>query len=397
MPHVLVKNFTPPTLPITKDEITFVSMSTLYKKVGLIEVEIDLHRFYLRYYERPNGILIKYDKATRIAELNPLKKAINSFAELCKAEIIESNTTINKPDRVYAHHKKLAYFLNDFHQELKPNQKVWIEVGFGSGIHLVHNAKNNPDVMHVGIEIHKPSAEQLLKQCHLEQINNILVIDTDARTFLEVLPSNSVQKVFVHFPVPWDKAEHRRVISKRFVNETSRILEEKGVLNLRTDSENYAYYSRDVLMSDKIVDLYITKNIDIAVKSKYETRWQKMDKNIYDFTLTNHESHEDKRFDYNFSFNRPILFQHFLDSLKETTFVEEDYLLHIQERFPYENGAGIIKLTMGVKGAPHSLYIVFDSEGAIRYFPHHPLPISANIAAHEHLLKVLSNATNHTS
>jgi len=32
-----------------------------------------------------------------------------------------------------------------------------------------------------------------------------LILDYDARVFLEFLPSNSAKQIFVHFPVPWDK------------------------------------------------------------------------------------------------------------------------------------------------------------------------------------------------
>jgi tRNA (guanine-N7-)-methyltransferase len=390
LPHILVKEFKKPTFPLEIDEIRYEQMTQLYKGVGLIKVATPKYHFFLRYVKKEDGYLIKFDKSTRIPELNIIKKAINSFATLCDMEIVQSNTAITRIDHIYANYKSLDFFLNgrDY------TQKVWVEVGFGSGLHLMHNAKKHPDVLHIGIEIHKPSAEQLLKHCKLENINNIYVIDVDARTFLEILPSNSVEKLFVHFPVPWDKAEHRRVISRKFVDESSRILEVDGVLNLRTDSDNYALYSQNVFMSNKLVDLHVKKNFQIGVVSKYEARWQRQEKDIYDFTLRNHETSEAKSFDYHFDFKTPHNYTVMMQNLHEHTFVQEEYLLHIQEQFPMDKG-GILKLTLGVKGAPVSLYVIFDESGEINYFPHKPLPIAANIAAHEHFLKVISDATNH--
>ena len=34
---------------------------------------------------------------------------------------------------------------------------------------------------------------------------------------MEFIESNKVGKIFVHFPVPWDKKPHRRIYSDEFV------------------------------------------------------------------------------------------------------------------------------------------------------------------------------------
>ena len=59
----------------------------------------------------------------------------------------------------------------------------------------------------------------------------------------EMLPSNRCTQIFVHFPVPWDKRPHRRVISPSFLAESMRVLEKGGRLELRTDSDKYFWYS----------------------------------------------------------------------------------------------------------------------------------------------------------
>ena len=86
-----------------------------------------------------------------------------------------------------------------------------------TGIYLLHQAKKNPDTLFIGLEIHTPSAQQVLKQIELQNLDNIWVVNYDARLFLEMLPSNICSQIFVHFPVPWDKKPHRRVISKSFL------------------------------------------------------------------------------------------------------------------------------------------------------------------------------------
>ena len=43
--------------------------------------------------------------------------------------------------------KPISFFAKSF-PEVK---EIWGEVGFGSGVHLIHQAQENPDVLHIGI------------------------------------------------------------------------------------------------------------------------------------------------------------------------------------------------------------------------------------------------------
>lgn len=140
--------------------------------------------------------------------------------------------------------KEIEFFANHFNVE----REVWVEIGFGSGRHLLYQAKKNPHIQFIGLEIHKPSIEQVLKQCELQGIENILVIDYDARLFMEFLPSNVVGRIFVHFPVPWDKKPHRRVFSAAFIEEVLRVLHLNGTLELRTDSQLYFEFTFSQMM-----------------------------------------------------------------------------------------------------------------------------------------------------
>jgi len=104
---------------------------------------------------------------------------------------------------------------------------------------------------------------------------------------LEFVPSNTLSRIYVHFPVPWDKKPHRRVIGDSFLDEAIRTLELQGRLELRTDSENYYRFALETYSHPLHVSFVVHKNRDIAITSKYEDRWKKMEKNIYDVTLIN--------------------------------------------------------------------------------------------------------------
>jgi len=384
MPHVLVDSFNIPSTPLASGDTTFEFVSMPYKNGGVVGVKCDKHDFLLRYTQRKDGTLIKYDKTTRIPKLNILKTAINSLCDATCSKPMQSNINITGKDPEYKNYKELEFFLNGF--DFK--KEIWLEIGFGSGRHLLHNAKNNPDILHIGLEIHKPSAEQVLKQCLLQDIENIYINDSDARMFLEMLPENSVKKIFVHFPVPWDKSPHRRVLSKSFVDEAVIILEKNGTLELRTDSKEYMDYAYSLFMDLDSCELSAKKNHFLEVSSKYEDRWKKQEKDFYDLTFTNHIVSEEKDTQKDFRFNGYISFEEFLETMKGKPLIEKEFFISAKEKYPISQTDGLVKITMGAFNSPQSLYLLF-LDGTIRYYPKNPYPTKANFMAHKALGAVI--------
>ena len=300
MPHIKFNNDTSNlnvNIPYKEDDIIFSFFTKLYSinklkikeeyKLGVINNEKE---FLLNIYKKDDSYFIKPDKITRINNIELIKKSLNKYIQSSNSKIIFSNTTtfkdINKINNNNNYLKDINYFINDFTKI----DKIQIEIGFGSGRHLIYQALNNPYITFIGIEIYSPSIEQLLKQIKIQNIQNILILNYDARLFMEFVQSNTIEKIFVHFPVPWDKKEHRRIYSNEFINEALRILEKKGTLELRTDSINYFDYCISLLKKFNKSQIKIKINNDLKISSKYEDRWKKQNKDIYDVILISQEN-----------------------------------------------------------------------------------------------------------
>lgn len=91
---------------------------------------------------------------------------------------------------------------------------VWLEVGFGGGEHLVHQAVQNPGVGLIGAEPYINGVAMLLGKIRGAGATNIRVHPGDARDLMDVLPDGSIAKAFLLYPDPWPKARHHR---RRFV------------------------------------------------------------------------------------------------------------------------------------------------------------------------------------
>ncbi|MDP1784414.1 MAG: tRNA (guanosine(46)-N7)-methyltransferase TrmB, partial [Sulfuricurvum sp.] len=233
----------------------------------------------------------------------------------------------------------------------------------------------------IGLEIHKPSIEQALKQIMIQKLNNIMVLDYDARLFLEFVPSNAVSRIYVHFPVPWDKKPHRRVIGQAFVEEAIRVLKPEGRLELRTDSENYYRFALETYSAIPQVSFEVHKNRDIAITSKYEDRWKLMEKNIYDVTLINDCQSPEKIVEGEFIFAETPINDAILTKLERQTFRHEWGFLNAEASFDIFGGGWMLRLAMGSFDRPEHLYLIVKN-GKARYFPTLPVRSSANMKAH---------------
>lgn len=386
MPHIQIQSFKEVGFPFTHEgiEFDFIATNVNYPDDRLICAKSDDKTFLLQVKKGQENWLLKSDKVTRVSPNLHIKKAIQSYADKAGLEILFSNLAQKE-----AHHREKESALKpiEFFAKSFPEAKeIWVEVGFGSGVHLIHQAKQNPDVLHIGIEIHKASVEQVLKQIAIEGLDNVMVVDFDARLFLEFVPSNLVGRIFVHFPVPWDKKPHRRVISQAFIAESLRCLKEKGTLELRTDSENYFAYSLQTFLQLNQSDFQVRKNQNIGIISKYETRWRKMEKNIYDITLTNHEISEPIDNDYDFD----LIGECKADLLKINGSTErfEGGFIHFERLYKTNEGNYLLRLSMGSFDKPEHLFLIIKEDEAL-YFPSRPIASLTNYRSHLKLKELL--------
>ena len=396
MPHIVFEKKELISTPSSKDGVDFDFIAKSYnftQKTRKTEYRIALRNegkdFLLSLKPKNEHFMIKADKVTRISPVTLVKNALNAYVNLNESNILFSNTNILKlkEEAPNQYLKDINYFVDEFNT----TKEIQIEIGFGSGRHLLHQAKSNPNIQFIGLEIHYPSIEQLLKQLELQNITNVLVVNYDARLFMEFIESNKVGKIFVHFPVPWDKKPHRRIYSNEFVNESLRVLKVGGTLELRTDSRKYFDFCTEVLTNLPKGRITIDINKDLAVSSKYEDRWKKQGKNIYDVVLEAFDEDENINLNFDFSFDFKIDFDNTLKTIPTKSIIEKNYFIHIEELYTIENSenSGLIKLTMGNFDRPVTKYL-YVNEGNVSYYQGNPLPTSSNINAHEKLKEILS-------
>ncbi len=389
MPHLHAKQFNAPLLPCEHDgvQFEFIASNLLHNDEKLIAVTYENKHFFLLCKTNDSHVLLKSDKLTRPSPNYLIKHALLAYAKAANLEVLASNVDEDSKSR----HLENDTALKDIHffaSHFPKADDIQIEVGFGSGRHLLHQAQQHPESLFIGIEIHKASIEQLLKQVAIQKLANVMVLDYDARLFLELVPSNVVSKIFVHFPVPWDKKPHRRVISKSFIDEAERVLCQNGRLELRTDSDNYFAYSYETFIARNQISLEVHKNRDIAISSKYEARWKRMEKNIYDITMINSTVSEVLTDNSDFSFITCKRSHDELTALNGTTQRFDAGFIHFERIYATPDNALVLRLSMGSFDRPEHLYVIIDTHSC-RYYPAPPVASRSNLTIHNHLKALL--------
>ncbi len=381
MPNVQLTRIENINYPFKEGDFTFLASAKNERGEEILIVSYKEKKFTLEIKKREKDYIVKADKITAVLPIWIIQEAIKIFAQKSKGEILFSNVETKRKRA-----KKLSPYLKDiefFFNEFEPNgKKIFIEIGFGSGRHLLYQAKKNPDALLIGLEIHRPSIDQILRRCEAEKVENISVINYDARIFLEFMESNSVDKIFIHFPVPWDKKPHRRVISEDFINEAIRVLKKEGSLELRTDSENYFRYSLDLFLNLSKTSLKVYKNRELEISSKYEDRWKRLNKNIYDLVFINEEISQKKEKPSPLLFENSVLFSKIKKKFKNEVIREKDFFIHFEKIYEIDETSGILKVSFGAYQKSEHFYI-YITKDKIEYIPNNILPSKANRKAHQ--------------
>uniref|UniRef100_E6YK30 tRNA (guanine(46)-N(7))-methyltransferase n=1 Tax=Bartonella rochalimae ATCC BAA-1498 TaxID=685782 RepID=E6YK30_9HYPH len=86
-----------------------------------------------------------------------------------------------------------------------PVEEVRLEIGFGSGEHLLHEMKRFPRTGFIGIEPFINGMAKILSytEKHKEYQNQLRLYNDDATHFLDWLPTESLDGIDLFYPDPW--------------------------------------------------------------------------------------------------------------------------------------------------------------------------------------------------
>lgn len=389
MPHFISKNMFIYNGDIKHDDFIIKEMfaNQRFSNLFLIPIFYDEQIFFIRCVKRKNDFLYKVDKITRPSNLLLIKKVLQFIAS--KLDVITHN--LNQTQNKHTRGMQLSCLINiERLFTLKPD---YIEIGFGSGRHILDLAKKNPQKLILGFEIHTPSIRQVMNAIELHNLENLFICDFDARVGIQALNEKSVETLFLHFPVPWNKAKHRRVFNKEFLFNSFRILKDTGHINLRSDDYLYVLDGIKEAMSADYTHFEILKNKDIDIVSKYEARWSNMKKDIYEMRIFQHNIEKYAYDNFDNVFILPKLDKS-LESLCNKKWVQDSIFISIGDIYSTKSTSetiSIANITFGSFYMPFNTYLILNQNKELRYLKE-PLHIRSHIQAHDFLCKIFKDS-----
>ncbi len=122
---------------------------------------------------------------------------------------------------------------------------IRLEIGFGGGEHLAHEAARFPDTGFIGAEAFLNGVARMLVHSDERQLSNVRLHDEDALALLEWLPDASLDRIDLLYPDPWHKKRHwkRRFVCKENLDRFARVLKPGGEFRFASDIPGYVEWT----------------------------------------------------------------------------------------------------------------------------------------------------------
>ena len=151
-----------------------------------------------------------------------------------------------------------------------------LEIGFGGGEHLAHQAALNPTTNYIGAEPFLNGVAKLLSEIEKRKLTNLRIHYGDARPLLEALPAESFERIYLLYPDPWPKLKQNK---RRFVNATNlshfaRVLKPQGQFWFASDIDDYVQWTRERVVASKLFDEQAdhTTPFENWIQTRYEAK-----------------------------------------------------------------------------------------------------------------------------
>tara|TARA_Y200000002_G_C22639959_1_gene646486 strand:+ start:73 stop:795 length:723 start_codon:yes stop_codon:yes gene_type:complete len=166
--------------------------------------------------------------------------------------------------------------------------QVNLEIGLGDGKNLIHMAKENPNSIFLGSDVHLPGIGSTLNSLELHNINNVRVLVGDINDTLLSF-GRIFQNIFIFFPDPWPKKRHnkRRLINREFLDLIAKKIKVDCKIYIATDCKDYATSILNVIEISKEIEnsegsWRFSKRPSWRLLTKFERRALQANSRVYE-------------------------------------------------------------------------------------------------------------------
>lgn len=175
----------------------------------------------------------------------------------------ETFTNVIQPTREEAVTDKFPFKGKWNAEYFKNDNPIVLELGCGKGEYTVSLAQMYPEKNFIGIDIKGARFWRGAKTAVEEGLHNVAFLRTQIELIEHFFVENEVSEIWITFPDPqikYKRTKHR-MTNTEFLQRYKRVLNNEGIMHLKTDSEFMHGYTLGLLHGEGHEVLYANHNI----------------------------------------------------------------------------------------------------------------------------------------
>ncbi|CAM3666679.1 tRNA (guanosine(46)-N7)-methyltransferase TrmB [Marinicrinis lubricantis] len=175
-----------------------------------------------------------------------------------------------------------------WHEYFGNDHPIHVELGMGKGNFISELSYRHPEINYVGIDMYdeliRKASEKAIETHQLQEdghIPNLALTLANINRIEDIFAPNEIERIYLNFSDPWPKKRHafRRLTHPGFLYKYADILNEQGIIQLRTDSVSLFEFSLNAFanlglrMYDITLDLHGQGTPEDHVFTEYERKF----------------------------------------------------------------------------------------------------------------------------
>ena len=213
--------------------------------------------------------------------LRKVKNALEKIQEY--PNIVIQNATSNK---------------GKWNEVFKNNNPIYLEIGMGKGKFIIENARRNPDINYIGLELQESVLVRALEKLIEEPLDNLVLLHEDAFELNNIFEDGEIDKIYLTFSDPWPKSRHakRRLTCNNILNSYRKALKLDGTIEFKTDNRKLFEYSILEFIQNglefKELSLNLHEDKEDIITTEYEDKFVAKGNVIYFVEVKNNGKNE---------------------------------------------------------------------------------------------------------
>ena len=181
-----------------------------------------------------------------------------------------------------------AFFGND--------NPIYVELGMGKGRFISQMSVRNPHINFIGVDMYDELLRRASEKARLaweekgvDSPPNLALLRANIEGIETMFAPGELERIYLNFSDPWPKSKHarRRLTHERFVTKYKEILNAKGEIHFKTDSQSLFEFSLNSFADMELVMRNISLNLhkdgprEDLVFTEYETKFMEKGQPIH--------------------------------------------------------------------------------------------------------------------